>query len=223
VCSIRSTITKKTFKLLNSPLLIRWFAQNTQIQQSDKIIQLPIGLDYHTIFSNPNQRWKKNNKPHLPIFQENILFNIIKESLNFLDRKNKIYVNFSKENNRFHDRKKSLQQISKNLLEINNNYDKRTNIWKQMATYKFILLPFGNGMDCHRTWESIALGCVPIICAPNFKKLFDGLNVLIVNDWSEVTEELLNSYLNSIGNNELNNINNEKINLRYWVDKINEI
>jgi hypothetical protein len=211
---------KETFKLLNSPLLIRWFAQNTRIQQSNKIIQLPIGLDYHTIFFDPNHYWKKNNEPCIPKLQEDILFNVIKESPNFLDRKNKIYVNF-KHNDRFHDRKKSLQKISKNLLEINNNYDKRTDTWEQMATYKFILSPFGNGMDCHRTWESISLGCVPIICAPNFKKLFDGFNVLNVNNWSEVTEELLNSYLDTIGNNELNSINNEKLKLSYWVDKIN--
>jgi hypothetical protein len=150
-----------------------------------------------------------------------MLLNVINQSPIFSERQNKIYVNFSRENDRFHDRKKSLQKISNNLLEINNNFTKRTDNWKLMATYKFILSPFGIGMDCHRTWESIALGCVPIICAPNFKKLFDGLNVLIVNDWSEVTEELLNSYLDTIGNNELNSINNEKIKLSYWVDKIN--
>lgn len=212
---------KETFKLLNSSLLIRWFTQNTRIQDNNKIIQIPIGLDYHTIFSNPNHRWKKNDEPHLPIFQENILFEVIKESPFFLERKNKIYVNFSISNDRFHDREKSLQTISPNLLEINNNFIKRTDNWKEMSTYKFILSPFGMGMDCHRTWESIALGCVPIICAPNFRNLFDGFNVLIVNDWNEITEELLNSYLNTIGNNELNNINNEKLNLEYWVNRIN--
>jgi hypothetical protein len=212
---------KETYKLLNSTLLILWFVQNTRIQDNDKIIQLPIGLDYHTISSNPNHIWKKNEERHLPIFQENILFGVIHQSQFFLERKNKIYVNFSRENDRFRDREKSLQKISINLLEINNNFTKRTDNWKLMARYKFILSPFGMGMDCHRTWESIALGCVPIICAQNFRNLFNGFNVLIVNDWSEVTEELLNSYLDTIGNNELNSINNEKIKLSYWVDKIN--
>jgi hypothetical protein len=210
----------ETIKLLNFPLLIYWLAQNTRIQENDKIIQMPIGLDYHTINSNSNHMWKEKDEPHLPIFQESILFKVIEESPKFIDRKNKIYVKFTLGSDRFHDRIKSLQTIPRNLLEINNNFTKRTNTWQQMAKYKFILSPFGNGMDCHRTWESIALGCIPIIRSPNFRNLFNEFNVLIVNDWNEITEELLNSYLSSIGNNELNNINNEKLNLKYWVDKI---
>lgn len=41
---IEALSQKDTYKLLNSPLLIQWFAQNTRIQDNNKIIQLPIGL-----------------------------------------------------------------------------------------------------------------------------------------------------------------------------------
>lgn len=202
--------------LLNSPLLLKWFAQNTRIQNDDRIVQLPIGLDYHAIFKNPSNNWKMPNESHIPKFQEEILLNIIANSPNFSDRKNKIYVNFSINNDRFNDRKKALNTIPKKLLDINLNFSPRTPTWRKMTEYKFILSPFGVGMDCHRTWESIALGCVPIVCAPNFKKLFEGFDVIIVNDWNEVTEELLNNY----SYNNLNNLNNEKLTLDYWKNRI---
>jgi len=218
---IEALTQDETSRLLNSHLLIKWFIQNTRIQNDSRIIQLPIGLDYHTIYSNPNHSWKKNGEPYLPTLQEYILLNIINHSSIFMERKNKIYVNFSKSTDRFNQRTRSLKIIPNNLLEINNNFTPRTDNWNLMSTYKFILSPFGIGMDCHRTWEAISLGCVPIICAPNFKNLFDGFNVLNVNDWSEVTEELLNSYSMAIGNNELNSVNNEKLNLSYWTNKIN--
>jgi hypothetical protein len=53
---------KETYNLLNSPLLIKWFVQNTRIYNHNKMIQLPIGLDYHTILNNPTFYWKKENQ-----------------------------------------------------------------------------------------------------------------------------------------------------------------
>jgi hypothetical protein len=72
-------------------------------------------------------------------------------------------------------------------------------------------------MDCHRTWESLCLGCIPIIKAPNFSQLFENLPVLIVNDWKEVTQELLNKTINDF---KTKLFNHEKLNLKYWVNKI---
>jgi len=89
---------KETYNLLNSPLLIKWFVQNTRIYNHPKMVQLPIGLDYHTILNNPTFYWKKENEGHLPIEQENILINIREKSKPLSNRICKIYVNFSKSN-----------------------------------------------------------------------------------------------------------------------------
>lgn len=207
----------ETTKLLNSPYLIRWFLQNTQVQNCDKMIQMPIGLDYHTISNDPSHAWKTENESHLPIQQELILMDVINKSKPLSERKNKIYVNFSLTSDRFNDRKSSLDSINPDLLEINNSFTKRTTNWQITTNYAFVLSPFGIGMDCHRTWESICLGSVPIVKAPNFKKLFEDLPVLIVDEWSDITQELLD---NTIQDFKTKTFNYDKLKLSYWIIKI---
>jgi hypothetical protein len=208
--------------LINSKYLLKWFAQNTQIQNYDKIIQLPIGLDYHTISNNQNHKWKLLNENHLPFSQEAILQKIKINSIPFFERINKIYVNFTIDNDRFKDRISSLQNISPNLLVINQTFTPRTINWNNIIKYTFVLSPFGFGMDCHRTWETLCLGSIPIIKAPNFKKLFEDLPVLIVNNWSEVNEDLLNATINNFKSK---TFNYEKLTLGYWkgIIKINNL
>jgi hypothetical protein len=126
-------------------------------------------------------------------------------------------VNFSKGNDRFRQRENSVKNIPKELMVINSTFTPRTLNWKKMIEYAFILSPFGVGMDCHRTWEALCLGCIPIVCAPNFTNLFLDLPVLIVNDWSEINEILLKKTVDEF---KQQNFNYEKLTLEYWKNKI---
>jgi hypothetical protein len=210
----------ETNNLLNSQYLLKWFAQNTRIQNNDKIIQLPIGLDYHTIHGNPKCKWRIPYEKILPIEQETVLKNINSMSKPFYERILKIYVNFSKNSDRFKQRINSLNIIPKNLMVINNEFTPRTNNWKQTSEYTFVLSPFGIGMDCHRTWEALCLGCIPVVCAPDFKDLFEDLPVLIVNQWSEIDQTLL---LNTICKFKQQKFNYDKLSLKYWTNQMNWI
>ena len=214
---IEALTQKETIYLINSPYLLKWFAQNTKIQHNDKIVQMPIGLDYHTICNNPSHNWRLPEEGKLPIEQEKILQDIISNTKPFDQRILKIYVNFSKDNDRFKQRKSSLVIIPKFLMEINQKFTPRTENWKKMTKYSFILSPFGQGMDCHRTWEALCLGCIPIIYAPDFQKMFEDLPVVIINDWTEVTEELL---YKTIDEYKIKKFNYEKITLEYWKNQI---
>jgi hypothetical protein len=51
---------------------------------------------------------------------------------------------------------------------------------------KFVLSPPGNGPDCHRTWESIYLGAVPIVHKSAWPFRDFNLPVAQVSDWNEV-------------------------------------
>jgi len=207
----------ETNTLLNSPYLIKWFLQNTQIQHNSKMVQMPIGLDYHTISNNPACSWKLPNESHLPGAQELTLVNIKEKSQPFYDRIPKIYVNFSKTSDRFKDRVNSVNCIPNKLMIFNETFTKRTINWNLMSKYAFVLSPFGIGMDCHRTWEALCLGCIPIVCAPNFTKLFEELPVLNVNDWKEITEELLRATIIKFKNS---TFNLDKLLLSNWVKQI---
>jgi hypothetical protein len=49
----------------------------------------------------------------------------------------------------------------------------------------FVLSPQGNGLDCHRTWEALYLGAIPVVTAGTLdQNLIQGLPILEVTDWS---------------------------------------
>ena len=66
--------------------------------------------------------------------------------------------------------------------------------------HKFMICPKGHfdTLDCHRIWECLYMRRVPIVRKnPYYDKLLKDFPVLVVNEWSEITEELLtiNDYL----------------------------
>ena len=65
--------------------------------------------------------------------------------------------------------------------------------WRMHADFAFEASPQGNGMDCFRTWEALALGTVPIVRASPLDRLYRAhdLPVAIVEDWAEITPERL--------------------------------
>jgi len=61
-----------------------------------------------------------------------------------------------------------------------------------LSQSKFMICPKGNAIDCHRNWEVIYMRRVPIMKRhPYLEVLFKEYPVLFVDDYSEVTEELL--------------------------------
>ena len=202
----------ETNTLFSNIYMIRWYAQNSN---HPLIQQLPIGLDYHTISNNPNHYWRQQYEPHLPIEQEKILCQVRD---NTKKRHDTIFVNFTMDNDRFGQRRSALTNIETNLLTICKEKLPRTAIWNLMANHTFVLSPFGMGMDCHRTWEALCLGCIPIIMSDTIQPMFDELPVLIVNDWRELNEKLLTDTANKFKSCRFNF---DKLTLNYWIGKIN--
>ena len=61
------------------------------------------------------------------------------------------------------------------------------------------------------------LGTIVIVKKSQIDSLYEGLPVLFVNDWDEITQELLDKTIEEFRNKEFNY---ERITLKYWVDKI---
>jgi hypothetical protein len=53
---------------------------------------------------------------------------------------------------------------------------------------KFVISPPGNGPDCHRTWEAMYAGAVPVVLKKAWPFGHLNLPVLIVNEWCEAAE-----------------------------------
>ena len=64
-------------------------------------------------------------------------------------------------------------------------------IHKLMRKTMFVPSPAGNGIDCHRTWEALYLGAVPVVLRSEY---FGESNwpVLVVDSWSELLEKKSN-------------------------------
>ena len=56
-----------------------------------------------------------------------------------------------------------------------------------LALSQFVLSPRGNGLDTHRLWEALHVGAIPIVKSSSLDPLYEGLPVLVVQDWREVT------------------------------------
>ena len=194
--------------------IIKWFVQNC-VYKHDKIINLPIGLDYHTL--NKEEMWWGDKK--YPIQQECDLIDIKNISKPFYERNILIYSNchFLTHTKFGNDRINAINTIPKELINIENTRIKRNMTWKNQINYAFVLSPHGNGLDCHRTWESLVLGCIPIVKSSPIDMLYQDLPVLIINDWKEINKQLLIDTITIFKNKKFNF---EKLTLKYWLEKM---
>jgi len=61
-----------------------------------------------------------------------------------------------------------------------------------LPSYKFVVSPEGNGIDCHRHYESLIAGCIPIIeINPLTQEKYKDCPVLWTTDYSEITKPYL--------------------------------
>jgi len=40
---------------------------------------------------------------------------------------------------------------------------RRRDMWAEMARHAFVVSPVGHGLDAHRTWEAVSLGCIVLV------------------------------------------------------------
>lgn len=174
-------------KILSHPLLLSWFAQNLRAR-GDKLFHLPIGLDYHTA-------WEMAGYFELetisPMRQEAGFKSIIAGSKAWAERIPRAYCNWH-----FFlrgERQECLEKVDPAACYFEPQRIPRQQSWRNQAEFMFTLSPEGGGMDCHRTWEGLLLGAVPIIRRNALAPLFERLPVVIVEDWAEVTPAFLQS------------------------------
>jgi len=201
-------------KFIESNKIIHWYSQNC-IGKHAKLSQIPIGLDYHTM-SNKNHEWGLQTSPH---DQEKLLLSIKNNSKPILERVCKAYANFQfLMTTRFsNDRKDAIKKIPANCIYYEQSKITRLKTWANQSQYSFVVSPHGNGLDCHRTWEALVLGCIPIVKTSHLDTLFAGLPIWIVKDWNEITQESMSK--KRIEFQEIDKIN-EKLKLSYWISHI---
>ena len=197
-----SLISKKIF--LKKPRCVStWYSVNVGFDHK-QLIPVPLGLA---------SRFSKKNLTE-DYFKEVVNKNdFIKEDIN-------LYLNF---------------QVNTNFVERSNLYniftghdwvthdfpDNDNNKYHQsLKEATFVLCPWGNGVDTHRLWEALYSGSIPVTKQHVTYKSVKDLPILFVDDYEDITYELLEQFLKNL---DINKFNIEKLDLNYWIDEINTI
>jgi len=86
-----------------------------------------------------------------------------------------------------------------------------------LTDHHFVISPEGNGLDCHRTWEALYAGRIPIIKRNHHTYMYEELPVLIIDDWKEINKELLLRTLSAFRHRKFKLF---KLYFHYWAEKI---
>lgn len=149
--------------------VIHWFAQNC-LAPHPKLTPLPIGLENKWYYLHGIPRY----------------FDTLRKIK--VEKEFKILYKFNVATNPT-ERGEALSYLQKHPAAA--TYTDWRESWSYLTTlqqHAFVASPEGNGADCHRTWEAMYLGTIPIVTKSvmndSFKAL--GLPLIVLNDWSEL-------------------------------------
>lgn len=166
---------KKALEILEHPMIQRWFTQNYDGSlEHSKLFPYPIGPDLHS------PQWMIGGHP---INKVNYMLSLRKK---YPQKKNKILCDTYITRHRHQDRLDFCQKMKKSkhvtMLHLHRGIK---SIFKLYAKHRFIVSPHGGGLDCHRTWEALLLGSIPVVKTSSLDALYKDLPVVVVNDWNE--------------------------------------
>lgn len=181
---------------LDDPKLFAWFGQNVD-RNHPKLHAIPIGL--------ANHYWPHGKTEIVAELQKNAQH----------DPKT-IYVYINYDTSTCNQRKNpALESLARSPFAYNPGRKPFDQYVYDLAHSRFVVSPPGNGPDCHRTWEALYLGAIPIVLRSALIPLYEDLPVLIVDDWAEVTEQKLARFLSE---SQTQAYNLKKIYVDYWFD-----
>lgn len=188
--------------LLEYPLLIAWFTQNKGPENHPKLHALPIGIACnYWYYGDPE-----------------ILTDALTTPRNS-NKKHFLYINFKASNN-----PQARDHVWEHFRSKPFCYVSDIKPWKEylsdLADSRFVLSPPGNGLDCYRAWEALLFGAIPVMFSTSIDCLFEDLPVIIVNNWTHVTQESLEHRFKEL---QKRTYNFNKLYAPYWIDLIRSV
>ena len=158
--------TKEMFEQIDK-YVSKVFAINCDFQDA-KVIKIPLGFNDHSTEELENQ------------------------SFDFIEKKNLIYMNFKLHHHI--DRPICFDYFNQfEWVTVENQILPLNEFYSKLKNFKYCLCPRGTGIDTHRVYESLLFGVIPIVKKSTLDDLYQKLPVILVENWSDVTQEFLNS------------------------------
>jgi hypothetical protein len=207
--------------LLNDDRLVCWYAQNLDRGGHAKLHALPIGLDFHTI--SFGRRW--GHVQATPQEQEAELEAMQQGMLPKEQRWLRVHADFhfNRHSREFggEARERVEALLRRNpLVDFESRKRPRSELWRHRARYAFVVSPHGHGLDCHRTWESLALGNIVIVRSSVLDPLYEGLPVVIVQNWEEITPDNLAAWHTQHAGSFARPGMRERLTNSYWIERV---
>lgn len=184
--------------LVEEPKVAAWFVQNIDREPSKKLIPIPIGI--------ASRYWGHGNTDLLDEYIP-------------LAKKSKpifyVYLNYTHRPMRM--------DCTNHFVKMNIPFIKRSSFSEYLNDLSksiFVVSPPGNGIDCHRTWEALLMGCYPIVQSSTLDPLYKDLPVVVVKNWSEVTEEFLQKKYQEFVSQKWNT---DKLYAPFWFEQVNNL
>lgn len=180
-------------EFVDHPRILHWWSSNVEDRHlSDKLEPIPLGVDYHSL----------RTQVPTPFLQDKQLQTIARSLPPLSERPLSVLCTFQFNNTskRFkqvlgQDRNDVWEAVRSNpLMDAPTEPLDRSTLWARHAQNAFVLSPSGNGFECHRTWEALILGSIPIVDRSPSLEVYAGLPVVVVDDWSELTLENLRKW-----------------------------
>lgn len=186
-------------RLVSNLNVIHIFAQNFDSRKLpeevfNKVSHVPIGYDFHT-------HAYKEYPPTDVTTEEAMLDDIIDHMPARSKRKLRIFADFQHFDSMrlgrwrdfdMQDRHSIFAALNASgIVDYSESRLAREETFKIKTHYAFTASPPGNGIDCHRTWEDLLMGCIVIVMETGLEPMYDGLPVVVVKNWTEVNQEKL--------------------------------
>lgn len=155
----------KSYKdILKNQYLVKWFCTNPPVEKHEKIEWLPIGFE--------EQERVGGNKE--------LLASYYNTSYPWNNKKDRIYIPYHgathSSRSKLIDKVASLPNVDIETTKL--DFD---SYLKKMSEYKFVLSLRGRGWDCHRHYESLLVGSMPILEGGPILQEFKNRNIPVVD------------------------------------------
>ena len=224
----QSSMTSNHVDIINIPNLLHWFGTHPGEVHS-KFSPLPLGPKWNwksTEFDSKVEEFDKS----IHTFNEACMN--VESTFGHSNRNILMYWNMNKNTTNNPQYTKHHKNIRHTIFEsLNNNgliiSDHKQKEWSDylsdLRNSVFCVSPPGNGPDAHRTWEALSMGCIPLVSSYEpLNLIYEDLPVVIVDNWSQITNEYLLKKQKEIyfrmKNTHPSNL--QKLNLDYWSEKI---
>lgn len=161
------SVNKKLYQ--KKPKCIKYWFGNNINYEVNKLIPIPLGVNNDYVSTNPNEK-------------DFIEFKF----KNFDDKKNNIYSNFNINTRPFHRLDAYNFSIKNDSVVTNFTKLNKSDFLSELNNYKFVIAPFGNGLDTHRVWEAIYSNSIPIVKENTSFNSFKELPIHFVKNFEDV-------------------------------------